>query len=1502
MSPVSVSAARILWLLSVVCPLSLPFLSVAAAERAPDASMQNSFAGSAPLIEILRPPSAQVRSAREGPDLCESKDRQADPGLAEERRAVFDFDAPDAGGLFAESRWILLPDRFGFLPSPTFLNASVPTCSSGRAVSVPLMRTKTFTLVGRLSPVGSDGRTLELHGVHEGPTGSIFTIDGYIRNGTGVPVLDAVYSVGLPGSQQIGHVRLRLEPRTADEAPSDTAAPAAPFTLPDLGPPGDPARPPEAHNRALAEQRARQEEMLSSGGGEAYFHSLVETYQFKDETIGLDPVLFTVDEPKLVEGIPVMSRFDIHLTGTVDGIEFGPLPGMLMFAESERPGQRVSVLLSADGFSDETPGTIIADTDTGSAWEVRAADGTLNLALLDHLAGPASSMLWTTTLNGAPTGALPSRVEGTLSIDNDRVRGSLEGEGYIGVDGSRSSRYSARISGVLHEHRLFKEVLARVGVLPLTGDWDSGSEELGVIRIRDAGAARTGTFGSDGTGNFDGGIAHGVLSLASTGDADSRAWGFLRPLPGGDQAIGLWSTASDRSDATAILATQPRETWNGGAAGLTDEEIELLHKLGRDLAGQGRYTQALSVLDLVWSGYDARLEEEKSSRSPEHEIFGVLVQMHSISTPMIESAFALGRFETTLEQLRKALFLQRELNPLTRAQHAFESKAAHTGKEIRRMATTVSVLIEHLESLHSPKVGIMLNPRAAGQPLIIGGIGSGGPAARAELVPGEEIISIDDELARPLETEDALRALGGAEGTPLKLVVDDGNEQREVVVVRGSWNSSVRSPERRVALEKGLDSLRSSAEESRSALLALAEAVEQVEVPAEPSKEAFDAAYQGVLDLVEAERSRVPERVRHLTTLGESLFGDWDRYMPTQRFVLHALGQMIGEPGQVPLAERPHSIEPGSPIGVVEDEMVNALFADPAISGPEASLFFEHFKAAAITLGLSGELREARRGMKLWSQLAQPTAAAMAAHARQTAKFSQWLERWRARMALDQTKIAALDAAAIFAREWLAFLWELEPKTDGVSRGGAVEVLLAAEAVRNRAMQDLLAARRDTRRGQYHVAETARLSFEAQAPPKVEELVALVHARGGTTVVYQSLDERLLVWVLDAAEFSCALEEESSADERTATNDSYNEVLHQMRTVADAWYPQKDSEGGRYRCHGIEARQLDVSADDIQIYATVFQHFASRQRISSKDGSAQTFVHWLHHLYHRLVEPVAHLLPADPDAVVTIVPDAELFQIPFGAMVSTPIKDDLQGLRYLVEDHPIVYLTSVGMMRFTQKNARRAAEAAASELVTFWDPLGIEYSGLEPFFKNEEIRPRVEAHLTAHYPQDAPRSLFSGTGATTENLFATASRARVLTLVTHAKASEEPGDEQGAYIALAGAPLPLTDIYKLDLHADLAILAGCVTGRGRIGSDGVIGLSRAFVFAGAPTLAMTLWDVPVGDTLLLLDRFYRAYLNEGKTEAQALRQAQIDTIAEVRRRTKEPQPHIWAGMVLFGEP
>jgi CHAT domain-containing protein len=119
-----------------------------------------------------------------------------------------------------------------------------------------------------------------------------------------------------------------------------------------------------------------------------------------------------------------------------------------------------------------------------------------------------------------------------------------------------------------------------------------------------------------------------------------------------------------------------------------------------------------------------------------------------------------------------------------------------------------------------------------------------------------------------------------------------------------------------------------------------------------------------------------------------------------------------------------------------------------------------------------------------------------------------------------------------------------------------------------------------------------------------------------------------------------------------------------------------------------------------------------------------------------------------------------------------------------------------------------------------------------------------------------------------------------------------------------GAPqdgfLRLHDIYNLDLPVDLVVLSACQTGLGKdVRGEGIVGLTRGFMYAGAARVVVSLWKVDDEATSALMRRFYEGMLGQQHlSAAAALRAAQMD-LAEVSRWRS---PYYWAGFVLHGEP
>ena len=109
--------------------------------------------------------------------------------------------------------------------------------------------------------------------------------------------------------------------------------------------------------------------------------------------------------------------------------------------------------------------------------------------------------------------------------------------------------------------------------------------------------------------------------------------------------------------------------------------------------------------------------------------------------------------------------------------------------------------------------------------------------------------------------------------------------------------------------------------------------------------------------------------------------------------------------------------------------------------------------------------------------------------------------------------------------------------------------------------------------------------------------------------------------------------------------------------------------------------------------------------------------------------------------------------------------------------------------------------------------------------------------------------------------------------------------------------LTAEDVSGLDLLAtELVVLSACETGLGMVhAGEGVFGLRRAFVLAGARTLVMSLWKVPDQQTQELMEEFYRRIL-DGQPRADALREAQL------AMKAKYPDPLYWGAFICQGDP
>ena len=105
--------------------------------------------------------------------------------------------------------------------------------------------------------------------------------------------------------------------------------------------------------------------------------------------------------------------------------------------------------------------------------------------------------------------------------------------------------------------------------------------------------------------------------------------------------------------------------------------------------------------------------------------------------------------------------------------------------------------------------------------------------------------------------------------------------------------------------------------------------------------------------------------------------------------------------------------------------------------------------------------------------------------------------------------------------------------------------------------------------------------------------------------------------------------------------------------------------------------------------------------------------------------------------------------------------------------------------------------------------------------------------------------------------------------------------------------LTVKEIFGLELNADLVTLSACQTGLGKLEAGELIGLNRAFIYAGTHALVSALWRVDDLSTSVLMKHFYRNYVTSNK--AKSLRQAQLIV------KKYFPHPSYWAGFSLIGD-
>lgn len=280
---------------------------------------------------------------------------------------------------------------------------------------------------------------------------------------------------------------------------------------------------------------------------------------------------------------------------------------------------------------------------------------------------------------------------------------------------------------------------------------------------------------------------------------------------------------------------------------------------------------------------------------------------------------------------------------------------------------------------------------------------------------------------------------------------------------------------------------------------------------------------------------------------------------------------------------------------------------------------------------------------------------------------------------------------------------------------------------------------------------------------------------------------------------------------------------------------------------------------------------AGETRVAALAQNARSILGKLHGL---LIAPLQEDLVGWERLIV--VPHGPLHYLPFQALYD--------GNDYLLEHYEIGYLPGASFLRYVQD----AAQLLDIEKTATTVAIGHSQSAQLPYTIQE-------AQGVAQLWQG--KTLLENK-ATRQALQELAPGARLLHVAAHG--DFRPDNPLFSGIALDDAWLTTLDIFSMRLQASLVTLSACQTGRNVVaGGDELLGLMRAFLYAGAASLVLSLWAVEDRSTAQLMETFYR-YLIEGKGKAAALRAAQSDFITDAGEGARS-HPYYWAPFFLVGD-
>ncbi len=283
-------------------------------------------------------------------------------------------------------------------------------------------------------------------------------------------------------------------------------------------------------------------------------------------------------------------------------------------------------------------------------------------------------------------------------------------------------------------------------------------------------------------------------------------------------------------------------------------------------------------------------------------------------------------------------------------------------------------------------------------------------------------------------------------------------------------------------------------------------------------------------------------------------------------------------------------------------------------------------------------------------------------------------------------------------------------------------------------------------------------------------------------------------------------------------------------------------------------------------------------------------------LYQTLIQPLSSFLKKK----LIIIPDKDLYALPFEALLLSHVLDDskdLKTLDYLIKNYDISYANSSA--EFVTSRAR-SGEHRYEKFLAFAPSFSKDSGGQEVALRAELFPLKFNVDEVNAIQSLFDGEVYIGADATKEKFLETYSDFDVLHFSTHALADLD--NQNNSFLAFYSdtdsldrdSHLTCSEIYGLDLPGAMVVLSACETGLGKVNpGEDLLTLSRAFNYAGVSSTITSLWRVNDAKTKDLFVNFYESF-KENTNASASLREAKLKMIENGEH------PYFWSGFILNG--